>query len=180
MPASCPPPLISKSSEPTSEPKREEQARVLCLRLLTARARTRAELAGQLTKRGYPDDVSARVLDRLTVARLVDDAEFAEQWTRSRRANTGKGKKVLAAELRGKGVDEDVIAEVLAGIDAGAERDRAERLVRARLRRETLSDDDARVGRRLVAMLARRGYGQSMIYDVVSTELAAERERRRV
>src|SRR5574340_406946 len=78
MTASCPPPLISKSSEPTSEPKREEQARVLCLRLLTARARTRAELAGQLTKRGYPDDVSARVLDRLTVARLVDDAEFAE------------------------------------------------------------------------------------------------------
>src|SRR5574337_133306 len=168
MTASCPPPLISKSSEPTSEPKREEQARVLCLRLLTARARTRAELAGQLTKRGYPDDVSARVLDRLTVTRLVDDAEFAEQWTRSRRANTGKGKQVLAAELRGK------------GIDAGAERDRAERLVRARLRRETLSDDDARVSRRLVAMLARRGYGQSMIYDVVSTELAAERERRRV
>jgi len=38
----------------------------LCLRLLTARARTRAELAGQLTKRGYPDDVSAAVLDRLS------------------------------------------------------------------------------------------------------------------
>ncbi len=52
---SCPPPLTSKSAELS----REEQARALCLRLLTARARTRAELAGQLTKRGYPDDVSA-------------------------------------------------------------------------------------------------------------------------
>ncbi|MGH3596466.1 MAG: recombination regulator RecX, partial [Mycobacterium sp.] len=36
------------------------------------------------------------------------------------------------------------------------------------------------VSRRLVAMLARRGYDQTMAYDVVSTELAAERERRRV
>ena len=33
---------------------------------------------------------------------------------------------------------------------------------------------------RLVAMLARRGFGQSMAYDVVSAELAGERERRRV
>ena len=57
MTASCPPPS-------TSEPSREEQARALCLRLLTARARTRAELAGQLAKRGYPDDVSTRVFDR--------------------------------------------------------------------------------------------------------------------
>jgi regulatory protein len=37
-----------------------------------------------------------------------------------------------------------------------------------------------RVGRRLVAMLARRGYSQTVACDVVSAELAAERERRQV
>jgi regulatory protein len=152
----------------------------LCLRLLTARSRTRAELAGQLAKRGYPDDVSNRVLDRLAAVGLVDDADFAEQWVRSRQARAGKGKRALAAELRTKGVDDDVITAVLDGIGAGAERDRAEQLVRTRLRRESLGDDDMRVSRRLVAMLARRGYSQSMAYDVVSAELAAERERRRV
>jgi regulatory protein len=153
----------------------------LCLRLLTARARTRAELAGQLAKRGYPDDVSARVLDRLTDVGLVDDAGFAEQWVHSRRANAGKGKGALAAELHTKGVDNDVITSVLGGINPAAERGRAEQLVRARLRRENLGDaDDARVSRRLVAMLARRGFDQTMAYEVVSAELAAERERRRV
>jgi regulatory protein len=153
----------------------------LCLRLLTARARTRAELAGQLAKRGYPDDVSARVLDRLTDVGLVDDAGFAEQWVHSRRANAGKGKRALAAELHTKGVDNDVITSVLGGINPAAERGRAEQLVRARLRRENLSDaDDAPVSRRLVAMLARRGFGQTMAYEVVSAELAAERARRRV
>ena len=174
MTKSCPP-------QSTSEASREEQARNLCLRLLTARARTRAELEGQLAKRGYPDDVSARVLDRLTQVGLIDDADFAEQWVRSRRANAGKGKRALAAELRTKGVDNDVITAALDGIDAGAERQRAEKLVRDRLRREKLGDDDdAKIARRLVGMLARRGYSQTMAFDVVKDELANERERRRV
>jgi regulatory protein len=170
---SYPPPSIS-------EPSREEQARALCLRLLTARSRTRAELSGQLAKRGYPDEIRDRVLDRLAAVGLVDDTDFAEQWVHSRRANAEKSKRALAAELHAKGVDNDVITAVLGGMNAGTERDRAEQLVRTRLRRDTLNDDDARVCRRLVAMLARRGYSQTLAYDVVSAELAAERERRRV
>lgn len=174
MTVSCPPPSTSE---------REEQARALCLRLLTARSRTRAELAGQLAKRGYPEDIGNRVLDRLAAVGLVDDTDFAEQWVQSRRANAAKSKRALAAELHAKGVDDDVITTVLGGIDAGAERGRSEKLVRARLRREVLIDDgtdEARVSRRLVAMLARRGYGQTLACEVVIAELAAERERRRV
>ncbi len=154
----------------------------MCLRLLTVRARTRAELAAQLTKRGYPDDVAERVLDRLGDVGLVDDRDFAEQWVRSRRVNAGKGKRALASELRTKGVEDEVIADALADIDAGAERARAEQLVAEKLRRERLTDDgdDTKVARRLVAMLARRGYGQSMAFDVVKVALAGERERRRV
>jgi regulatory protein len=145
------------------------------------RARTRAELEAQLAKRGYPDDVSRSVLDRLTEVGLIDDADFAEQWVHSRRINAGKGKRALAAELRNKGVDDEVIDEALAGIDAGAERQRAEELVRARLRRERMTpEDEPKVMRRLVGMLARRGYSQGMAFDVVNVELAAERERRRV
>jgi regulatory protein len=179
MTKSCRPPSISEPSQ-AAEPKREEQARDLCLRLLTVRARTRAELEGQLTKRGYPDDVSNRVLDRLAQVGLIDDADFAEQWVQSRRANAGKGKRALAAELRNKGVDNEVITTVLADIDAAAERRRAEQLVRDKLRREKFVDDDTKVARRLVGMLARRGYSQSMAFDVVKNELAGERERRRV
>ena len=177
----CPPPSTSESPQADSA-SREEQARALCLRLLTARARTRAELAGQLTKRGYPDDVSALVLDRLTAVGLVDDEDFAEQWVRSRRVNAGKGRRALASELRTKGIDDDVIAAALEDIDSDAERSRAEQLVADKLRRERLTDDadDVKVTRRLVAMLARRGYSQSMAFDVVKVALGSERERRRV
>ncbi|KUI24473.1 recombinase RecX [Mycobacterium sp. IS-1496] len=165
------------------EPSREEQAHAYCLRLLTARARTRAELAGKLTQRGYAEPVVARVLGRLAEVGLVDDEDFAEQWVRSRHLYAGKGKRALAAELRRKGVDDEVISSSLADIDAGAERDRAEQLVRDRLRREKLDDEpgsDLKVKRRLAGMLARRGYSQSMALDVVTVELAGERERRRV
>ncbi len=172
--------MMSCPHPSTSEPAREEQARALCLRLLTARSRTRAELAGQLAKRGYPEDVSDRVLDRLAAVGLVDDTDFAQQWVSSRRANAGKSRRALAAELHTKGVASEVIAAALAGIDAGSERDRAEQLVRSRLRRETLSDDEARMSRRLVGMLARRGYSQNLACEVVLAELAAERARRRV
>lgn len=164
----------------TSE-NREEQAHTLCLRLLTVRARTRAELAGRLSKRGYPDEVAGSVLDRLAAVGLIDDEDFAQQWVRSRQTYAGKGKRALAAELRIKGVDDDLIAAALDGIAAGAERTRAEQLVERRLRREALSDgDDVKVIRRLVGMLARRGYSQSMAIAVVNDALAAERERRRV
>jgi regulatory protein len=171
MTTSCP--------RPSTSEKREEQARALCLRLLTAQARTRAELAGQLKKRGYPDAVSAKVLDRLADVGLVDDAGFAEQWVQSRRANASKGKRALAAELRTKGLDDDVITDALNGIDAAAEYDRAANLVRTKLRRENLDGDDARVARRLIGMLARRGYSETLCFDVVRTELALELERRR-
>lgn len=119
------------------------------------------------------------MLDRLAAVGLVDDTDFAEQWVSSRRANAGKSKRALAAELHTKGVDDEVITAVLGGIDAGAERARAEQLVRARLRREALGDE-TKVSRRLVAMLARRGYSQNVACEVVIAELAAERERRRV
>jgi regulatory protein len=172
--------MTSFPLQSTSE-TRGEQAHALCLRLLTVRARTRAELAGQLAKRGYPDDVAEAVLRRLEIVGLVDDEDFAEQWVRSRQTNAGKGKRALAAELRTKGVGAEVIAAALDVIDAGAERRRAEQLVERRLRREMLGDgDDAKVMRRLVGMLARRGYSQSMAVAVVADALAAERERRRV
>ncbi|MGU3500406.1 recombination regulator RecX [Mycobacterium sp. C31M] len=174
-----PPPSTSESAESGKGPKREEQARDVCLRLLTVRARTRAELVEQLTKRGYPDEVITPVLGRLVEVKLLDDAAFAQEWVRSRRANSGKGKRALAVELRTKGVDEELIAETLDSVDAGEWRVQAEQLVATKLRRERL-DDELKVTRRLVAMLARRGYNQGMAFDVVSTQLAQERERRAV
>ncbi|SKD61657.1 Probable regulatory protein RecX [Mycobacteroides abscessus subsp. massiliense] len=174
--------VASVPEAPTREPvdSRDEQAWSYCLRLLTSRARTRAELTERLARRGYPDDVSERIMDRLATAGLVNDADFATQWVQSRHTYSGKGKRALAAELRTKGVSAENAAAALAQIDGEAERSRAAELVTKKLRSENLDDGGIKAARRLVAMLARRGYGQSMAYDVVKNALASDKDRRDV
>ena len=67
----------------------EAQAKDVCLRLLTDRARSRHELEASLSKKGFTHEVSTAVLDRLEKAKLVDDESFAEQWVQSRHKYSG-------------------------------------------------------------------------------------------
>ena len=155
---------------PTGEGGTETQAKDLCLRLLTDRARSRAELSERLAKKGYSAEIAERVLDRLTEVGLVNDADFAQQWVHSRHTYSGKGKRALALELRRKGIGQDDAAEALAQIDSEDERARATELVAKKLRTVSADDRDRAV-RRLVSMLARRGFPQGMAFEVVKEQL---------
>ncbi|NDV09097.1 recombination regulator RecX [Rhodococcus sp. IEGM 248] len=155
---------------PTGEGGTETQAKDLCLRLLTDRARSRAELAERLAKKGYSPEIAERVLDRLTEVGLVNDADFAQQWVHSRHTYSGKGKRALALELRRKGIGQEDATEALAQIDSEDERARATELVAKKLRTVSADDRDRAV-RRLVSMLARRGFPQGMAFEVVKEQL---------
>ncbi len=150
----------------------EAQAKELCLRLLTDRARSRAELAEKLAGKGFATEVGERVLDRLAEVGLVNDAAFAEQWVHSRHTYAGKGKKAIALELRRKGVDPADAEPALAGVTAESEIDHAAELVRRKLNSLPPDLDRDKATRRLVGMLARRGYSQSTAYAVVKEELS--------
>ncbi|HEX4723570.1 MAG TPA: regulatory protein RecX, partial [Pseudonocardiaceae bacterium] len=117
------------------------QAKDICLRLLTMRPRTRAELHTALLKRGIETGVADQVLGRLNEVGLVDDAAFAEQWVRSRHTYQGMARRALAAELRRKGVDDPVAAAAVAAVDSESEESRARDLVRKRLRALTSADE---------------------------------------
>ncbi|MGA9872729.1 MAG: regulatory protein RecX [Rhodococcus sp. (in: high G+C Gram-positive bacteria)] len=157
----------------------EAQAKDVCLRLLTDRSRSRYELETRLAKKGFSPEVTATVLARLEAAKLVDDAAFAEQWVHSRHTYSGKGKRALSLELRNKGVNNEHAQLALDQIDSDDERERATELVRKKCRTLSLPDPDDpearterdKVVRRLVGMLARRGYAQNMAFAVVKSEL---------
>ncbi|MDT4945049.1 MAG: regulatory protein, partial [Pseudonocardiales bacterium] len=57
----------------------EDVARAICLRLLTQRSRSRAELAKALTARGIPAHAARSVLDRFVEVGLIDDSALAAQ-----------------------------------------------------------------------------------------------------
>ncbi|MFG1794650.1 recombination regulator RecX [Nocardia sp. NPDC049149] len=162
----------ARSSESAPQGGTVEQAKEACLRLLAVRARSRAELAQRLAAKGYTSDVTDRALDRLTEVGLIDDAAFAEQWVHSRHTFSGKGKQALAQELRRKGVDPADAAPALEAISSDDEESRARELVRRKLRTIPASLDRDKTIRRLVGMLARRGYSQSTAYAVVKSELS--------
>lgn len=148
-------------------------ARAICLRLLTVQPRTRAELAAALGKRGVPDDAAETVLSRFTEVGLIDDRAFAAAWVDSRHAGRGLSRRALAAELRRRGVDGGVVGEAVSVVDAEAEERAARQLVERRLAATRRLDTGTRL-RRLVGMLARKGYPPALALRVVRDALAAE------
>ena len=163
---------VSGTDQRTPKPPEDpvQQAKDICLRLLTVRPRTRAELAQALASKEVEESVVSKVLDRLDEVGLIDDAAFAEVWVRSRHNYQGLSRRALAFELRRKGVDDDSAQEALATVDSDAEEERARELVRKRLR--SMGDAEEAVNvRKLVGMLARKGYGQGLAYRVVKDEV---------
>jgi regulatory protein len=160
------------SREPPLDP--EEQARALCLRLLTGTPRTRRQLADAMRKREIPDDVAEHVLERFQDVGLIDDQAFANAWVESRHRGRGLARRALARELHHRGVDAELVTEAVALLDSEQEEETARELVRRRLPSTRGLDRDKRI-RRLAGMLARKGYSEGLALTVVRDALAQER-----
>ncbi|MCD4525098.1 MULTISPECIES: regulatory protein RecX [unclassified Nocardioides] len=172
--APSPPPDDPVATGPDAD--LESVARKILLDQLTGQARSRSELATKLAKKGVPDELATRLLDRFEEVGLVDDESFARLWVASRQPGKGLARRALAQELRRKGIDDEVAREALDEIDPADEEHSARLLVRKKLRTLTRVDDTTAT-RRLVGMLARKGYGSGLAFRVVKDELqAADRE----
>ncbi|MBB5937507.1 recombination regulator RecX [Streptomyces zagrosensis] len=162
-----------KEGPSTMEPG--EQARAICLRLLTGNPRTRKQLADALRKRDIPDDVAEEVLSRFEDVGLINDAAFADAWVESRHHSRGLARRALARELCTKGVDSAVIDDAVGQLDAEQEEQTARELVERKLRSTRGLDRDKRI-RRLAGMLARKGYPEGVALRAVRRALEEEGE----
>lgn len=165
----APPPEDTAVQVPEADA--EAVARKILLDQLTGQARSRKELADKLAAKNVPADIAAGLLERFEEVGLIDDEAFARSWIASRQPGKGLARRALAQELRRKGVDDEVAKEALDEIDPADEEQAARALVRKKLR--SLSRvDDTTATRRLVGMLARKGYGSGLAFAVVKDELA--------
>jgi regulatory protein len=144
------------------------------LNLLSFRARSSRELQRRLTEKGGSRERAERVIERLRLAGLVNDAEFARQLTRSKLAG-GASRRRVHQELFKRGVAREVADEAVAEVaeDEGVtDADSIERVARKKWR--TLRDvDDETRRRRLYGFLARRGFNSDDVSRVVR-QLAGE------
>jgi regulatory protein len=148
----------------------ESVARTICLRQLDQRARTRSELETTLRRRGVPDDAARSVLDRLTEVGLIDDDAFAESYAMAVHRERGLAGRAVAMKLRQRGIDEPRVQAAVGQIDAESEGAAARSLVARRLKSMRGLDPQAQA-RRLVGLLARRGYPAGLAYQIVRESL---------
>ena len=149
-------------------------AREICLRQLAVRPRTRAELTKVLIRKEISEETIAEVLDRYDEVGIIDDAAFARMWVTTRHQGRGLARRALANELRQRGVDAEVATEALETVDDEAEATAARALVDRKLRTARGTPDQ--VFRRLVGMLARKGYPAGIAIRAVKDALAARDE----
>ncbi len=144
-------------------------ARTVALRMLAARAFPVRELTRRLERKGHAKHAAESAVRALADSGLLDDAEFARHYARTRVRQKRVGPARLVADLRRLGVEErearQAVDEALAadGVDTGAlVRDAAARKLRSL---EGLAPPDR--ARRLRAWLLRRGFAAADVIAVV-------------
>ncbi len=161
------------SPSETSASGPEARARQICLRLLTAAPRTRAELAAALSRRGVPGEAAEAVLGRFTDVGLIDDAAFARAWVESRHYSRGLSRRSLSAELRQHGVEAEEIREAVSTLDPEQEVATARRLVEQKMACTRGQPPEARA-RRAAGTLARKGYPPGLVFRLIKEVLEQE------
>jgi regulatory protein len=142
----------------------QEVAYQRALKFLTYRTRSSAEVKQSLRKNGISDSVNRDTLERLEKNGLVDDLQFAESWVENRNEFRPRSHRMLAIELMKKGIDQEIISQVLETNIPDEEL--AYKAAEKKLRKfENLEWEDFR--RKLSSYLARRGFSYATTSAVV-------------
>ena len=152
-----------------SEPLEEAQLHEYALKALGRRMRTETDLRRALRAKVEPDESGvakvAAVIARLKEYGYLDDANFAETYTRLRQENEKFGQRRVKQDLAQKGVPQAIASEAIAARYENVNEEALARqhLERKRLRKPENEKETARVMRRLVSA----GFSTGVIYKIL-------------
>lgn len=132
---------------------------------IAASMKTEKEVRDYLKKKGYLEDVSDYVIEKMKGYGFLDDAQYAKAYTES--AAKRKSKKLIALELRRRGVDDESVRDALSDVN---EEETAVRTLEKYVRGKDVSDPDT--FRKAYRYLISKGFD----YEVARTALARIRE----
>jgi regulatory protein len=134
------------------------------LRLLSYRPRSEVEIQRKLSEQGFDQPVVDATIQRLKENNFLGDEKFAQDWVENRTTFRPRSKRMLAVELRQKGVDEESIQRALAETDD--ENSLAYQTATKYAHRLAGSDWET-FRKRLGAYLGRRGFSYGTIAPVL-------------
>ena len=97
--------------ERRTDPPDAQGAFEVAARFLGTRPRTRWELERRLRRAGVEEGVMESTIERLADLGYLDDAAFARWWGEQRDRHNPRGRRMVEAELRQRGVPREVIEE---------------------------------------------------------------------
>lgn len=153
------------AEEKNNEIEAADAAKQVLLRRLSHAPRTRKELAKDLKDKDISDEVANVALDRFEEVGLINDQALASNYVSSQHERKGLGKNALRQQLRAKGVSDDVALEAISQISDDQEFQAAFALACKKIR--SLQRDDAKTQlRKIVGVLARKGYSSNLAFRV--------------
>jgi regulatory protein len=96
----------------TGESRAKNPALTAAFKLLSRRDHFRRELVDRLEQRGFHVRQIDAAISRCVELDLVDDERLAERFVKHRAVTRGWGPRRLAAELRRRGVDQELVSRV--------------------------------------------------------------------
>ena len=156
--------LDEKKIEQLQAEDAKERALQQALLFLGYRARSESEIRKNLQKHEIPEIVIEETLERLRNDKLVDDGQFAQTWVENRSTFRPRSRRMLAMELRQKGLDDESMQSALENVD-----DEALAYEAAKKRAPRFKDLEwIEFRKKITGFLARRGFSYSVITPVVS------------
>ncbi len=140
-------------------------AKQVLLRRLSNAPRTRKELAQDLKKKKIEEDVAQVALDRFEELGLINDRTFSENFVSTTHERRKLGKKALKQQLRSKGVSEEIASQAISQISEDDEFKAALALALKKIRSIQQDDPQSQI-RKIVGLLARKGYSPSLSFQV--------------
>src|SRR5690348_549115 len=160
--------LSTEQLEQLQSEEIEQRAVDRALNYLSFRPRSREEVRRYLRRKETPPELIETVLARLDSLDLVNDRSFASFWLENREQFSPRGAQALRNELRMKGIERDVVDELI-----DEEKDEERALLAGRKKALSLvrlpDMDYATFRTRLGSFLQRRGFG----YEVATRTVRA-------
>lgn len=168
--------LSSTDLEQLKSEENRQQAIERAINYLSFRPRSQEEVRRYLRKKETPPDIIEAVLERLQRLDYLNDRSFASFWVENRERFNPRGSQALRNELRMKGVEREIVDEMV-----DDEHDEA-LAMRAASRKATLllqtpGMDYATFRNRLGGFLQRRGFSYDIVARVVRALWQEQKER---
>ena len=156
--------LDEKKIEQLQAEDTREWALQQAMLFLSYRARSESEIRQNLRKHEIPDPVIDLTLEKLRQDGLANDNEFAQAWVENRSTFRPRSRRMLAMELRQKGLDNESMHSALQNVDD--EPLAYEAAQKRATRFKDLEWNEFR--KKLSEFLARRGFSYAVIAPVVT------------